>query len=156
MPFHGKECMVGQRRKRAASVARALSRDAVIAPLRRTLVLFATSCIAFTHAAHLHAQERSDEPAIRFNLAYAGAGVANLAGGVNRRAVYTSDLETNLTLDLARVAGWDNALIYIDASWTAGSDPSGVVGDAQGISNISARTGVRLEELWLQKNFSHV
>ncbi len=86
-------------------------------------------------------------------LVYDGAGFSNLAGGLSRSSTYTGELNLSLTLELDRLAGWPDSLIYADGVWIHGGQPSALVGDAQGVSAISAAHALQLEELWAQRNF---
>ena len=61
-----------------------------------------------------------------------------------------------LTVDLERLAGWRGTTFYVDGVWIHGGQPSNIVGDAQGLSSISAPNTVQLEELWLQKTFPEI
>lgn len=86
-------------------------------------------------------------------LVYDGAGFTNLAGGLSRASTYSGNLNLRLTLGLDRLLDWPGATFYVDGLWIHGGQPSNIVGDAQGVSNISAPAAVQVEEIWLQKNF---
>lgn len=85
---------------------------------------------------------------------YDGAAFDNLAGGLRRRAVYSGNLTLRLSLDLQRLLRLPGATFYASGVWIHGGQPSNSSGDAQGVSNISAAPGARLEELWLQQNWA--
>lgn len=48
--------------------------------------------------------------------------------------------------------GWQGASVYLHALQTHGGNPSSLAGDAQGVSNLVAPSGLRLEEAWIQQN----
>ncbi len=77
---------------------------------------------------------------------------ANLRGGVRRGSVYSGNLNFRLFIDGEAAAGWPGTLAYIDALWVHGGQPSNLVGDAQGVSNISVPGVAEVYEAWLQKN----
>ena len=98
----------------------------------------------------------TDNRGITSNFVYDGAGFTNLAGGLTRASTYSGNLNLRLTADLDRLMNWSGMTIYADGLWIHGGQPSNIVGDAQGVSNISAPTATQFEELWLQKTFSGV
>ena len=53
-------------------------------------------------------------------------------------STYTSNLNLQLDVDLARLVSWPDTIVYLDGLWLQGGLPSTFVGDAQGVSNISA------------------
>jgi porin len=87
------------------------------------------------------------------SLVYNGAAFANVRRGVRRGATYTSNLNVQVDIDANALLGWPDTIAYIDGLWLQGGQPSNFVGDAQGVSNISAPNSVKLYEAWLQKNF---
>jgi porin len=84
---------------------------------------------------------------------YGGAAFANLGGGVRSGGTYTSNLNLQLDVDAAALLGWPDTIVYFDALWLQGGLPSNFVGDAQGVSSISAPNSVKVYEAWIQKNF---
>ena len=86
-------------------------------------------------------------------LEYDSAAFANLGGGVHPGGTYTSNLNLQLNLDAAALFGWPDTIAYVDALWLQGGLPSNFIGDAQGVSNISAPNDVKIYEAWVQKNF---
>ena len=92
-------------------------------------------------------------PAIKPGLIYNGAAFANLGGGVRSGGTFTSNLQAQIDVDLTKLVGWEDAIAYVSGLWLQGGQPSSFIGDAQGISSISAPNVVKLYEAWLQKNF---
>jgi porin len=99
----------------------------------------------------------ADQPAwprgIKPALVYDSAAFANLGGGVRSGGTYTSNLNLQLNFDATTLFGWPDTIAYVDALWLQGGLPSSFVGDAQGVSNISAPNAVKIYEAWVQKNF---
>jgi porin len=91
--------------------------------------------------------------AFKPGLVYDGAVFANLGGGVRPGGTYTSNLNLQLNIDAGGLFGWSDTIAYLDALWLQGGRPSSFIGDAQGVSSISAPNAVRLYEAWIQKNF---
>lgn len=103
----------------------------------------------------LRAEDASDlgNRAISPAFVYDGAAFTNLAGGLKRASTYGGNLNLRLTVDLERMLDWAGTTFYVDGLWIHGGQPSNLVGDAQGVSNLSAPPAVQAEEIWLQKNF---
>jgi porin len=91
--------------------------------------------------------------AFKPGLVYDGAAFANLGGGVRHRETYSNNLNLQLNVDAAALFGWPDTIAYLDALWLQGGLPSSFIGDAQGVSSISAPNTVKLYEAWVQKNF---
>ncbi len=92
-------------------------------------------------------------PAFKRGLVYDGAAFANLGGGLRPGGTYTSNLNLQVVVDAAVLFGWPDTIAYFDALWLQGGLPSNFIGDAQGVSGISAPNAVKLYEAWIQKNF---
>ena len=86
-------------------------------------------------------------------LVYNGAAFTSLGGGTRAGSTYTGNLSLQLTVDGGSLLGWKDTLFYVNGMWIHGGQPSNFVGDAQGVSNISAPSAVKLYEAWVQKNF---
>jgi len=91
--------------------------------------------------------------AFKPGLVYDGAAFANLRGGVRRGGTYSSNLNLQLNIDAGRLSGWPDTIAYLDALLLQGGLPSNFIGDAQGVSSISAPNALKLYEAWVQKNF---
>jgi porin len=86
------------------------------------------------------------------SLIYDGTAFGNLSGGARRGATYSGDLNLRLYIDPAPWSGIPGLFAYVDALWIHGGQPSRWVGDAQGVSNISAAPSLEPFEAWVQKN----
>jgi porin len=89
---------------------------------------------------------------VRPAVTYEGGPAANLSGGETRGATYTNNLSVQLSFDGNRLIGVPGLSAYLDGLWIAGGDPSKLVGDAQGVSNIAGPGAVRIYEAWVQYN----
>lgn len=85
-------------------------------------------------------------------LMYTGAAVNDASGGVRRGTVVTGAAAAQFTIRLRRLIGWHGAQAFVYVLGTHGGAPSDMAGDIQGVSNLEAPGGVRLEEAWLQQN----
>lgn len=75
-------------------------------------------------------------------------------GGIERRTVGHTLVDVNASFDLAKLAGWDDALVVADAYFANGRNPSASAGDYQSFSNISvSRNYAQLAQLYLEKSF---
>jgi porin len=90
---------------------------------------------------------------VKPGVVYDGAAFANVGGGARPGGTYTSNLNLQLNIDAAPLYGWPDTMAYLDGLWLVGGLPSSFIGDAQGVSNISAPNAVKLYEAWVQKNF---
>jgi porin len=85
-------------------------------------------------------------------FSYTAEVVNNVAGGGRRGTVYDGASAAQFTLHLRRLVGWRGARFFLFVLGTNGGAPSGLVGDVQGLSDLQAPPGVRLEEAWLQQD----
>ncbi len=92
-------------------------------------------------------------PSFKPAFTYNGAAFGNLSGGLRAGSTYTSNLNLQLNVDAAALLGWRDTIAYVDGLWLQGGLPSSFVGDAQGVSSISAPNSVKLYEAWVQTNF---
>ncbi len=100
-------------------------------------------------------REEWKESGFEANLTYKGEYVNNLSGGVKRKAMYLGNLDLVFDLELEKMAGMPGLSAQVYFLGNHGGDPSEVVGDAIGSSNIeSPGDYLKLYQLWfLQKAF---
>jgi porin len=98
-------------------------------------------------------KERSAAHGATVNVVYGGTAFSDLAGGIRSGETYSGNLELNLSLDGDRLLRKPGLTVFLDVLWIHGGQPSALVGDAQGVSNLSAPSKVTLNECWLQYNF---
>jgi porin len=89
---------------------------------------------------------------IGLNLVYDGELVTNASGGIETGSAFVGNLHLELTVSLERLIGWSGATLFLAGLGTHGGQPSNLVGDAQGVSNLEAPGGVQLYEAWVQQN----
>lgn len=87
---------------------------------------------------------------------YIAQVMANVSGGLKRGAVYEGLAKVSVGLDLERLTGWwHGGRAEVSAIYPQGENPSReLVGDLQGLSNISAYNSVALYDLWFEQNFA--
>jgi len=85
-------------------------------------------------------------------LVYDGDTASNLAGGARQGTVYVGNLHVQLAFDGNLLLGHPGLTAFIDGVAVHGGQPSGLSGDAQGISNIAAPATIELYEAWVQYN----
>jgi porin len=122
--------------------------------MRAAAATLIVACAARTaHAVEWQALNRSlRQQGLDFHLVYTGAVFGDLSGGVRRSARYLDTIDLQLTADAGRLVGWPGATLFLDGLGTHGDDPSELVGDAQGVSNLTAPSDWKLYEAWIQQN----
>lgn len=117
-------------------------------PPRIAIALAALLALATT-------QVRADDTGrANTTLTYDGAAIGNIDGGVARSSTYVGNLHLRSLLDLERALGWTGTHAYVDALWIHGGQPGAFVGDAMGVSNLSAPPNLQLEEAWIEHNLA--
>jgi porin len=92
----------------------------------------------------------SSKSAATVTVVYDGDGFSGVAGGVRRGEVYLGTLNVELSLDGTRLFGWPGMSAYVGAVWIHGGQPDAFTDDAQGVSNLTGPSAVRVEEAWMQ------
>ena len=82
------------------------------------------------------------------SLGFAGRPI----GIHEQEGTYSGNLNLQVSLDGDRLLGRSGLTLFVDGLWIHGSQPSALLGDAQGVSNLSAPAKVTLYEAWLQYN----
>jgi len=100
-------------------------------------------------------RKRLSERGITYGLVYTGDVLSNLSGGNKRGTIYQGKLETMLTLDLEKLAGWQGLKLYSNAFQihNTGRIRRDYVGGMNTIAAIEAAPSTRLSELWLERKF---
>jgi porin len=83
---------------------------------------------------------------------YIGEVFRNAAGGLKRGTSYLGNLHVRFALDGDELVHAPGLAAFVDGLWIHGTKSGDFVGDAQGVSNISASRAVTLYEAWLQYN----
>jgi porin len=92
---------------------------------------------------------------ISYNFIYTNDVLSNLSGGIRRGTIDQGKLETQLYIDLDKLAGWKNWTFYANAFgiYNDGRIRRDYVGGMNTIAAIEATPTVRLSELWLEHWF---
>jgi porin len=95
---------------------------------------------------------------VSYNLIYTNDVLSNLSGGIRRGTIDQGKLETQLYIDLERLAGWKDWTFYANAFgiYNDGRIRRDYVGGMNTIAAIEATPTVRLSELWLERWFGPV
>lgn len=93
-------------------------------------------------------------PTLTTTLTYDAAAIGDASGGLRRAATYIGNLHWQSLVDLDQAFGWNDSRFYADLLWIHGGNPDSFVGDAMGVSNIAAPSGVQPEELWIEHNIT--
>jgi porin len=86
-------------------------------------------------------------------LLYDANALANVQGGAERGRNYQGMLRWQISIDGDRAWGWPDTSAYLNTMALHRAGPAVLTGDAQGVSNMAAPSGVRVEEAWVQRNF---
>lgn len=86
-------------------------------------------------------------------LVYDGVMYANPLGGLKNGIAYSGAAHLQLLADGGKLAGIPSLTFYADMLNTHGDQPSTLVGDIQGVSNIAASAYTRIYEAWIQYNW---
>jgi porin len=97
---------------------------------------------------------------VKEQLADHGVTITTLYGAVlsgvesvrGQGGTYSGNLNVQVSLDGSRLFGRSGLTLFVDGLWIHGGQPSALLGDAQGVSNLSAPPKVTLYEAWLQYN----
>ena len=119
---------------------------------RLAMLLGATIGVSRAARAQTRGADSSRSSGITTAFAYTGEVVENADGGAERGATYVGAAAAQVTLRLHPLLGWSGARVFVFVLGTHGETPDQLVGDVQGVSNIAATPGIRLEEAWLQQD----
>jgi len=114
-------------------------------------------CVLVSCPVSLLAQNPSG---VKEQLADHGVTITTLYGGVlsgldrghEQGGTYSGNLNLQVSLDGDRLLGRSGLTLFVDGLWIHGGQPSALLGDAQGVSNLSALPKITLYEAWLQYN----
>lgn len=95
---------------------------------------------------------------VSYNFIYTNDVLSNLSGGIRRGTIDQGKLESQLYIDLDKLAGWKDWTFYINGFgiYNDGRIRRDYVGGMNTIAAIEATPTVRLSELWLEKWFGPV
>ena len=125
----------------------------MIAPFR-LLAAAADDALPRRPHSHIHAAGEIDETQgpVLLEVTYTGELMANVAGGLKRRARYLDNLDIVLEADLEATLGWRGAEAHVYGLYNNGASISNAVGDVHAVSNIETGTrAFRLYEAWINR-----
>jgi len=96
-------------------------------------------------------QEQLADRGVTLTTLY-GAVLSGLDGGRGQGGTHSGNVNVQVSLDGSRLFGRSGLTLFVDGLWIHGGQPSALLGDAQGVSNLSAPPKVTLYEAWLQYN----
>ena len=114
-------------------------------------------CLLVGYSVTVHAESWKDTKArwedcgATVTIMYGGDVFAELAGGLPQRT-YVGNLNLELLLDGERLFHRPGLSFFVECLSIHGGQPSLLLGDAQGISNISAPSKLVLYEVWFEYN----
>jgi porin len=97
-----------------------------------------------------------EDDGLKFTPVYYGEVFGNPTGGMSQGLIYDGLLDLNLDFDLDRMSGGtlSDTLVHVDADYIHGASLSqSFVGDFSNTSDIAGYNTLRLQNLWLQKQF---
>lgn len=100
-------------------------------------------------------RKRLSDRGVTYNLIYTNDVLGNLSGGNRRGTIDQGKLEGQLTVDLAKLAGWQDLTLYANAFQihNTGRIRRDYAGGINTIAAIEAAPATRLSELWLERKF---
>lgn len=98
------------------------------------------------------ARKKLGEAGVRWRAIYTTDLLSNVSGGISRGTTFGGRLELGLQTDLEKLAGWQGALFNVSAFAIHGRGLSrDHIGNLLTVSNIEALPAVRLFELWVEQ-----
>jgi len=102
-------------------------------------------------------RKRLSDRGISYGLIYTHDVLSNLSGGLKRGTVDQGKVEGQLTVDLEKLAGWQDLTLYANGFQihNTGRIRRDYVGGINTIAAIGAIPTTRLSELWLERKFGN-
>lgn len=127
--------------------------QACIRPVATMLLLGASVLASPAHAQSWQGiKDQGTQAGLTPSVVYDGDALANTSGGARRGVTYLGSLHLQMALDFDRLAGIPGLTGWVEGLWLQGGQATGLVGDAQGVSNVAGPAGLRPYEAWLQYN----
>lgn len=100
-------------------------------------------------------RKRLNDRGVSFNFIYTNDVLSNLSGGIRRGTIDQGKLETQIAVDLEKLAGWKDWSFYTNnfLIYDSGRIRRDYVGGLNTIAAIEATPTARLSELWLERKF---
>lgn len=124
------------------------------APVIRALACATLALVAAGAGNSAWAQsDAAPSPPIASTFIYDANLQDNLRGGAAEGHNYQGLLRWQTSIDAKRSWGWQTTSAFINVMAAHRAGRAVLAGDAQGVDNIAAPSGVRVEEAWVQRNF---
>jgi len=89
---------------------------------------------------------------IQTDLSYVAESLHNFSGGVKKGTVNQAMGNLDVTIDTDKAGWWPGGTLFIDFELDqSGHDPATIVGDSQGLSNITDQNRTRLQQFWYEQ-----
>jgi len=90
---------------------------------------------------------------LAFDAAFTIEGVTNVTGGLRRGGVLLGELSLMPTFDTEKAGWWPHGLFFASLLADFGGNPTTLVGDTQGTSNVQTSDALRIFEAWYEHYF---
>jgi len=95
----------------------------------------------------------SEKHGIDFEVVYTGELVNNLSGGNHKGGIHLGNIDTSIEVNLDKLIGWKGAKAKVYGLGNYGSDPTEIIGDTQGTSNIETNANTyKIYEAWIDQS----
>lgn len=97
---------------------------------------------------------RIEKTGLTITPVYTGMALSNRAGGIAKRTLYLGNLDLIVSINAERLWGSRGTSFFVYLLGDHGDKPGETVGDAQGVSNIEARSTLKIFEAWGQQTLA--
>ena len=103
--------------------------------------------------AYSESADPKEKPAYSPSLVITNDTIADVQGGAKRGTVNQTNIDATVSVDTEQAGLWSGGTFFVYAMADFGGSAAGMIGDAQGSSNIDSVDAVRLYEAWYQHDF---
>jgi carbohydrate-selective porin OprB len=129
-------------------------RRSPLAILTASAFVFVQTCTAALAQSWDKTKEELAKYGIFPTFVYDGNLLTNAAGGVKQGSIFQGNFYAQMQIDGEKFFGVPGLTLFVSELVTHGPNPeNGLVGDAQGVNNVTSRPGYRSYEGWVQYNF---
>jgi len=100
----------------------------------------------------LDARSRLEDKGVSFEFVYTGELVSNTSGGIANRSEYLENGDVLLSIDAEKLMEWPGASFSFYVIGDRGGNPTEIIGDLQGTSNIESDDTWKIYEAWYQQD----
>jgi len=125
-----------------------------LATLAASAFVLAQTCTASFAQSWDKTKEELAKYGVLPTFVYDGNLLTNAAGGIKRGSIFQGNFYAQMQIDGEKFFGVPGLTLFVSELVTHGPNPeNGLVGDAQGVNNVTSRPGYRSYEGWVQYNF---